>query len=260
MIIEFPPTNLPGSLTWFIRFDQMESLSDFCRYFRDEDFDDRYFSQLDWFKDMIPRVESILNVGCATGRETFALMWKLNASVALGIDTDESKISSARKVAQFRHWFHDEILVSVLDQRGVQSLRDWNEEWVPLPVRKGIVPEFVKVDISEGIAELGHTSSLQAFDLVYCRYVLWQVAERGGVSSLQSTCQNIAHATKQESGRVVVVEPTRRGTREYDFAACLQNAGLVLERVEEDANRLGWLEDPETDPMGYIFKSETRET
>jgi hypothetical protein len=74
--IPSPPYKLPGSNTFFLGIDDIQYLCTFVKYFSDEYFDNRYYSQLEWFKDDIVDKERILNIGCGSGRETFALSWK----------------------------------------------------------------------------------------------------------------------------------------------------------------------------------------
>lgn len=257
MVIEYPPTKLPGSPSWFIDYDQAESLNEFCYYFRDEDFDDRYFSQFDWFKDKIPQPTNIVNVGCATGRETFALMWELSSSEALGVDIDKDKISSARRMAQFRHWFQDEVLISVRDPRGVEALQEWNEKWVPLAVRKDVVPKFVRGDISDR-AQIPRPDGY--CDLVYCCNVLDFLVNEN--KDWDAAIRNLAALAKPATGRVVVVGATKRDSTQDrhskrfmshdDFRPYFEKKGLELIAVEEMAG-LGHINSPTTNPRGYVY-------
>jgi hypothetical protein len=59
-----------------------------------------------------------------------------------------------------------------------------------MAMREGYVPEFREADISERISKPESAFTSQGFDLIYCRNVLWQVAQRGE-ASLQSACYNI---------------------------------------------------------------------
>jgi len=224
----------------------LECLCQIRHYFRDQDFDDRYFSQFDWFREILPSTESILNLGCGNGREAFALGWELGASTVVGIDLDHDKIQHANEVIQCINSYRHRFPTHYADE-----VRDWYEG-MPHRIKEGILPKFLEADASQGLPSYDN-----GFDLVYCRYTLWQIADRN-LDDLRSTCQSMAEVMKPESGRVVIVEPNKKEGVEYDFVECFQDAGLTLCAQEEDRNRLGWLEpfkretDP-VDPKGYIF-------
>lgn len=226
-----------------------DCLLEFNNYFRNSDFDDRYGQQFEWFRKRLRRTEKVLNLGSGSGLETFALMWALKAHKAVGIDVKREKIDHAKKRAQDIWEFSTEVMPSIFaETQNVRQLREWYEAEVPFEIRKCILPEFFTEDISKNISK-----PEDEFDLVYCRYVLWIIANGNG-ASLHATCRNIASIVRPEVGRVVIVEPTKKDTVDYDFESCFRNAGLILDWVEEEISNLGWLEEPETNPKGYIFK------
>jgi SAM-dependent methyltransferase len=240
-----PPLRAPHNIC-SLSLCELDWLCRIRHYFRDQDFDDRYFSQFDWFREVLPRTESILNLGCGNGREAFALGWELRAGTVVGIDIDDNKIRDANEVTQCINNCR-----RTFPTHRSEQVREWYEE-MPHRIRQGPLPQFLKRDASRGLR-----ASETGFDLVYCRYTLWQIADRSP-DDLRSTCQGMAEALNPECGRVVTVEPSRRGGFEYEFVEWFQAAGLALSAKEEDPNSLGWLEpftsetDP-ADPKGYIF-------
>jgi SAM-dependent methyltransferase len=253
MKIQPSPYLIPERNISFLEIGDLEFLNSFVQYFNNKDFDDRYFSQFEWFKEELSGVESIANLGCGKGRETFALMWKLEATEAVGIDIDGAKIEFATRIAQFRHWFSTSLVPSVRNrnQQAVKLLQEWYEA-LPIEIREGATPQFYPGNISEGIEQPDNH-----FNLVYCRFTLWTIAGNDK-DSLSSVCRNISRILKPRVGRVVIVEPSKKESTNYDFGHCFREAGLRLDRVEEEKSRLGWLEpfkletEPK-DPKGYIF-------
>ncbi|MFC2031602.1 class I SAM-dependent methyltransferase [Chloroflexota bacterium] len=246
MRIPSPPISIPPHNISNLQIKELECLCQIRHYFRDQDFDDRYFSQFDWFREVLPSTESILDLGCGNGREAFALGWEMGAGTVVGVDLDDDKIRYAYEVTQCIDSYRHRFPTHYADQ-----VRDWYKG-MPHRIKAGILPKFLKMDASQGLPW-----SDNGFGLVYCRYTLWQIADRS-LDDLRSTCQSMAEAVNPESGRVVIVEPSKKEGFEYDFVECLQDVGLALCAKEEDRNGLGWLEpfkretDP-IDPKGYIF-------
>jgi SAM-dependent methyltransferase len=242
----------------------MEPIEELLRWvnncFRDIDFDDRYLPRFEWFRQEIPQPETILNVGCGGGRETFALMWTFGAIEAIGIDIDNEpkrphKIFIANRIAQtireFPNRFSTEVmpLVSKGESREyIERLQAWYETSVPSEIKKGIVPKFFKEDISESISQ-----PLDYFDLVYSRYVLDKVMDESE-DGLKRAIQNIVRAVKLKTGRIIFVVPTEKdknGVRiYYDFEQHFPKDLSLL--VVKDGICLGDEEWPETNPKGYI--------
>ncbi len=251
MKIQPPPFIIPGSIYSFLNACDLEYLQDFVNYFNTKVFKDRYYPQFEWFKEDLSGIESITNLGCGSGRETFALMWKIKPTEALGIDNNSDKIDRAKGIARFRQRFSSSIIPSVKNQQAAKLLQDWYDG-LPIEIREGGVPQFIHGDISVHI-----NLPEDHFTLVYCRYTLWTIIE-SNKNNLSSVCQNIFRILKSGIGRVVIIEPSTKGSNSYDFVNYFRAAGLKLDRLVEDKSCLGWLEpfkevtDP-IDPKGYIF-------
>jgi SAM-dependent methyltransferase len=251
MKIQQPPTQVTGSYTRILGIDDLEYVSNFIHYYNDKDFDERYYSQFEWFKGNVSGIESIANLGCGAGRETFALTWKLHPSESIGIDIDNKKIKSANEVVQFRNRFLTGIVPSVRDSHAVNFLQSWYEG-LPIEIREGVLPQFVPGDIT-----LPLNLPDNYFYLVYSRYTLWEISDSGS-DNLSSVCHNISRILRPRLGRVVIVEPSANGSNDYDFERYFHIAGLELIRIEEEKNNLGWLEpymhenEPQN-PRGYVF-------
>jgi len=229
----------------------IEPLYELADYFRDENFDTRYLPKLEWFIEGCSQFESVLNLGCSRGRETFALTWCLRLVQAVGVEIDYERIRYARKITRFlstfRHKYCTQNLPSFGDRRYVETLQTWCEG-MPTEIREGNLPEFVQEDISRGIAHPDNS-----FDLIYSRYTLWKLMERQG-EGLLSALRDIARIVKLEMGRVVLVEPEQKGEfcRDY-LQSCLAEAGLTTIKTEDNGSRLGGADDPDTNPIGYIL-------
>ncbi|MFC1975656.1 class I SAM-dependent methyltransferase [Chloroflexota bacterium] len=251
------PTLLPYSRPLPFDIKDLERLSELQSNLN-QDFVDRYFPYFEWFTEVLPHVESTLNLGCSYGKETFSLAWELEART-VGIDKNHDKIDCAKRwvefISDFRIRFPEQILPLISNPDRVKQLQTWWYKEMPNEIRQGVLPEFLEQDFSLSIPD-------NHFDLVYCRYFLWGIAEKDQ-NSLHSVCQNIKNAVRPETGRVVIVEPTKKGDVTYDFIGCLQDVGLtLLNEVERKQSRLGRMEldDPENlktglaNPEGYILK------
>jgi len=73
-------------------------LSKLSLYFKDKDFDCRYFHFHEYLSSILPPVKRILNIGCGRGGETFALMLKLQSEEGVGIDRDTSKVECCNQL------------------------------------------------------------------------------------------------------------------------------------------------------------------
>jgi chemotaxis methyl-accepting protein methylase len=223
---------------------------EFNSYFKDEVFDYIYYSQFEWFREELGHTDKVLSLGCGSGRETFALMWELKAVEAKGIDVDCKKIKRAKQCTQDILEFA-KIMQQALVETDNEQFQTWYEN-MPTELVDGIAPKFFQGDISDNLLEsISRPESY--FDLVYCRNVLYFIADKGR-DKLHLTLQNIAQAVKPEAGRVVAVEPTTKDDTQYNFEICFEQAGLILTKEPEHKSRLGYLKMPETNPKGYIMK------
>jgi SAM-dependent methyltransferase len=249
--IQPPPFMLPGSNICFISSDDIEYLCSFVNYFNDKDFDERYFTQLEWFKEDIFGIERLLNFGCGWGRETFALSWKIKPTESVGIDINSSNIEFAKSMAKFRERFLTSILPSVRKPIANKFLQDWFEG-LPIEIWMGIPPQFIQ----DNITTFG-VKPENPFSLVYCRCTLWKMLDNDK-NCMSSVSRNINKMLKPRVGRLVIVEPSKKGSVDYGFEKYFQETGFILDRVEEKESRLGWLEpfglgNEQKDIKGYIF-------
>lgn len=228
-------------------------LENFLYYFRDDSFIERYPTQLKWFKSKLPKVKSIVNIGCGGGLETYSLLWALKASTAIGLDINNEEIKGAKEIAQFREGFFKRILPGIYDPKDKEACRQWFDD-LPKQLIGGPTPEFRKTDISKDM-----NLNEGPFDLVYFRYVLWTIHKESR-EKLILTCRNISRLIKPDTGLIVFVEPSRNKDGEYDFISYFEkDKYLSICYVEEDKNKLGCLECSNTeigntDPKGFIIR------
>ena len=224
-----------------------------------QDFDDK-FPCFEWFKDALPHIDSILHLGCNLGKETFALAWGLKVHKIEGIDSVPEKIEYARERVRIINYFRKPVIEQF--QTWYKAIPSWYEE-IPYEIREGVLPKFRDaLDFSLPIPE-NYFEPDNYFDLVYCRYCLYQIAKKGQ-NYLHSACQNIRNIVRPETGRVVIIEPTNEKNVTYEFKKCLQDAGLTLLMVEEEDGHLGRREIDNlknrdkglASPKGYILKRE----
>ena len=99
-IEEPPPQSSDG------RNAEKPVFSDYHTFFKPffNKLDDHYSSRFQWFKEVIPEVDKIVDFGFGErGAETFALMWALDAVEAVGFDNNPTRVKQAdrtRKKAQ----------------------------------------------------------------------------------------------------------------------------------------------------------------
>ncbi len=255
-IVPPPPNSLKTNI------NDLEHLNNIYRNFNEE-FINKHFPYFEWFKEVLP-VKSVLHLGCGWGKETFALAWGLEAPRTIGLDKNPDVTQWAKEKAKFISDFRTRfprILQSVSDPHHQNQLKTWWYEEMPNEIREGVLPKFPDaLDFSLPIPD-NYFEPDNYFDLVYCRYCLYQIAKEGQ-SSLFSACQNIRNVLRPETGRVVIVEPTKEGYVTYDFKGCLQDVGLILLKVQEKDSRLGRreIDNPKNrekglaNPEGYILK------
>jgi len=234
-------------------------------HLNDDHFDLRYFPKFEWFKDELSNTERILNIGCGQGRETFALMWNLNAVEALGIDIDDDpkqeKVFTANVIAnaiqEFARKFNSQVIPEVsrmYSSEYVNKLRDWYDTSIPDVIKSCTVPVFLKMDITE--KDLLNHVQPNYYDLVYSSYVLDKILDKDE-HGVFITIKNMMSLVKPESGRLVFVVPTKKEIDgipiQYDFEQYILRE-LAFVKIERDEYRLGRPEWHGTEPIGYILK------
>ena len=230
----------------------------------DEHFDLRYFPKFEWFMDELSNTERILNIGCGHGRETFALMWKLNAIEALGIDIDDDpkkeRIFTANilvnAIREFARKFNSQVIPEVsrmYSSEYATQLRDWYDTAVPDVIKSCTIPQFQKMDITE--EELLNDFQPNYYDLVYSSFVLDKILDEDE-QRVFVAIKNMMSFVKRGSGRIVFVVPTKKeidGTSiQYDFEQYVSGE-LSIVKIEKDEQRLGRPEWHGTEPIGYIL-------
>jgi SAM-dependent methyltransferase len=247
--MRIPPPPTPSSEPQFVPgLDQIERFVEFINgLLADSGFDDRYFPRFEWFKQHLPRVRTILNVGCGHGRETFALMWALDATEAIGIDKDDDpdvpdKIYTAQSLAwqiqNFSRIFDQAIaqLARGCTKEYCEELRAWFDGRVPSEIKSGTAPLFYKMNVSARCPQ--HPSG---FDLMYCRYVLDKIADKDE-GMLRSAIRNMKSRVRPGTGRIVAVEPSVKEKDgvlvRYKFESYFEELGVEI-LVVKDESHLG---------------------
>lgn len=229
---------------------RLEDFRHFAEEFNEQRFDHRYFPAFVWFKDYVPSTPRILNIGCSVGRETFALLWYFKAIEALGIDHNRRDIVAAKRLAaylrDFNRDFYRHILPSLHDADDKALVEYWYDKTLPESMRANHLPTFAVQDAADSFRFPD-----DSFDLIYGRYVLFQIADQSH-DKLVHTLTNITRLVKAETGRIVIVEPTRRDNISYDLTPLFFNAGLTLLK-SSPTETLGNLEWAATLPRGAIY-------
>jgi SAM-dependent methyltransferase len=131
--------------------------------------------------------ERVLNIGCANGNETLALMWFLEANVACGVD---KKISNARTLASDFKRDLDDTIRSITDTPIPEEIHLWWETSVPLFLREGKFPFFIEADIASK-ADFGPLVFVESFSFAYCSSVLCHVHKNQGPIAIRSAIESI---------------------------------------------------------------------
>ncbi|MEW5986489.1 MAG: class I SAM-dependent methyltransferase [Chloroflexota bacterium] len=246
MKIESPPTSDLGLNPERIILDFVRDFND---YFLDEDYDKRYFPRLSWFQRYLTQHDTVLNLGCSRGRETFALMWMLGARSVVGIDQVSIRIMEANRILGALRTLpkNMEFVLSHCPPSYSVELSQWYEREIPAQIKQGLLPAFSQGEMAELTP---YPSSF--FDLVYSRYVLHLIYDHSpkGIAPVINT---MARLIKPSVGRVVVVEPTEKKGKSYDFEPAFAEAGLELVAKVMERDELGGADCAESEPTGYVY-------
>lgn len=233
------------------RHPEIEALRPVLEAFSDRLFDDRYFRAFDWFKPYLPTpTQTILSVGCTLGREATALLWQLNAESCVGVDVEETTMHDARQVIvslmRFCRRFEDEILPTLRPTNYQAAVWAWYQERLPDSIKRGPFPHFLTADITNPLPFADST-----FDLIYGRYVLDKVWDTD-MGRLPNALRELKRVLKP-NGRLIAVEPTKRGEIIYAWGAYFREAGFG-EVYRCPTDQLGFLEWPATLPLGFVLE------
>ncbi len=183
--------------------------------------------------------ESIADFGCGDGWETLALVMKLNASVAIGIDKEQALIDKARimvgeiyqqletnrqLVPQIRAILANPAHFSKLSVDVRSKAKNLINKYEKL-----LLPSYRRGDITSGEKDTGLPPN--HFALVYCKYVLYHIycAENSPtVPNIRAAIQEVARVVKP-GGLVAIDEPdtcSPNDDRQVELKPYFLQAGL----------------------------------
>jgi SAM-dependent methyltransferase len=133
--------------------------------------------QHSWLVNLPSRAERIVNFGCWSGGEPFALIWTLDAKKIMVVEIEEKNIKEL--VEQ----------IDIVKHRCPESLQ-------------GRTFEYVCRDMTEYLPELPD----QYYDLAYCENVLYILHLHGGIDAVERGISQMIRVVKP-NGFIVAVEP-----------------------------------------------------
>jgi len=202
---------------------------------------DHYSSRFQWFEDLIPEANKIVDFGFGKGGgETFALMWALNAVETVGFDNDAIRVEQANRNRKNAQDFVEISVPMVRRFYSSQYAREfevWYESKVSVEIRKKILPVFRLGDLVTGIQW-----ESDYFDLGYSRYVLDKIDENYRVSAVSEMLRLI-----KSGGHLIIVAPKEVIPHDLTYS---NNVELVK---SVDKDKLGSIEWDENPPVGHIY-------
>jgi SAM-dependent methyltransferase len=241
---------LSGLAKWDFEYLQTFYLAKYFEDFKSDKYERRH-AWLSGLGQLPPRISSLVNLGCGSGRETFALardLDLLDTALIVGIDRDREDIRHAQDIA----WAVARFANRLRDNPPPHD-RPFPPEFCSFWLRQGIIPHFYTADIanrSEIHLPFGRTD----VDLVYSRCVLRGIDDR---SKWLDAVQTMADILRPGYGLVIVVEPTTNEGFYHDFEFAFHKAGLsVVAEVDGEDNKLGHLEYPDFCMKGYACQKD----
>lgn len=130
-----------------------------------------------WLTNLPTQVETIVNFGCMSGSEPFALIWTLDAKEVTVIEIDK---------------YYIEVLnneIDIVSHRYPKSLQ-------------GRTIKLINGDMTKPLPEL----SDQYFDLAYCEDILYAILLNQGSQALEQGIMQMVRVVKP-NGYIIAVEP-----------------------------------------------------
>lgn len=212
---------------------------------------EKYNPAIEKLLELNKKYERIADFGCGGGDRTLSLMLRLGANEAIGIDKEQQNIDDALRfvadgsakaikedIQKIKDFFTEGHQLTDDDlQARVESLRRY----------KNIsIPNFIKSDITKG--EDGTRLPRKHFDLVYCRFVLYNIycEDTPSFVNTRSAIQEMTEVAK--SGGLVVA---------YEFNNCPDGTQINLAplfEVQDDLQLVNCVVLPD-DKTIYIYIS-----
>lgn len=164
----------------------------------------------------------VAHFGCASGSETLALVWVLDACEAYGIDRDISQ--AARMLKGLREW--------ITESRHALSYASpenylWWKNTVPSFLKEERFPTFIREpDIAHPVRPFQLPCGY--FDLACCSNLLCQILENQGEGDVKSAIEEMKRVVKLE-GWIVADEPDN--STPARFSSILERAKLEQFKV-----------------------------
>jgi len=183
--------------------------------------------ELEWLMKLNVPGKRVVDFGCADGSETFALMWMLRATEAIGIDSDIHR--AERRLQEIRQAVAESLVTLQTYVSGSYpgTVTDEDRSWW-----KGEVPDFLKEKRFPAFrkADMTNPTDLQwlfseRFDLAYCCFVLYHIRD-DGEHRVKSAIEQMARVVRS-GGWVVAVEPVKDpDSTRLDFRGLFESSEL----------------------------------
>jgi len=166
--------------------------------------------------------DKILNLGCSSGTETLALMWKFGSKETTGVDKNISGAKS--RISRLRDLLKESNEAVKCPFISSKDLLWWNNQ-VPEFLKRYIFPNFIEADI---VDSLPLPSS--SIDIAYCSNVLYQIFDKQGKNKgVLSALSNIINVLKI-GGHIICDEPDKYNFRELFIKVGLLEVTLIPEK------------------------------
>jgi SAM-dependent methyltransferase len=130
-----------------------------------------------WLGNIPSRIDKIVNFGCWSGGEPFALLWTLNANEVVVVEIEEKFIEEFRKQ------------IEIVKHRYPESIHNRSIK-------------YICRDMTETLSELPD----QCYDLAYCEDVLYTIPLNRDMNALDRGINQMIRVVKS-NGYIIAVEP-----------------------------------------------------